>query len=164
MRTPYLARCDVMLWCCDAKILSYGELKLVDEDLLEGIEIILLVENKHRVLVVKWIDRAKAQRAIAVGNQYGIAGDAGCAFVAIGECLNIRQEHKCQQCSLDISITKNFKSVQNYALFCNYRLIVSLKMHKSYKFWADLADYIKISVSSFISRRPIAAPEGIFNL
>ena len=34
------------------KILLYRKLKLVDEDLLEGIEIVLLVEDKHRLLVI----------------------------------------------------------------------------------------------------------------
>ena len=50
------------------KILSYRKLKLVDEDLLEGIEVVLLVENEHRLLVVNGIDGAETQWAIAVGN------------------------------------------------------------------------------------------------
>jgi hypothetical protein len=50
------------------KVLSYCKLKLVDEDLLEGIEIVLLVENKHSLFVVDRIDRAEAQWAIAVSN------------------------------------------------------------------------------------------------
>ena len=32
------------------------------------------------------------------------------------------------------SSKKKSNNSKNYALFCNYRLIVSLKMHKSYKF------------------------------
>ena len=83
------------------EILSYRELKLVDEDLLEGIEVVLLVENEHRLLVVNGIDRAETQWAIAVGNQDGIAGDASCTFVTIRESLDIRQEHKCQKCFLE---------------------------------------------------------------
>lgn len=50
------------------EILSYGKLKLVNEDLLECIEVVLLVENKHRLLVVNRINSAKTQWAIAVGN------------------------------------------------------------------------------------------------
>ena len=38
------------------KVLSYCKLKLVDEDLLEGIEIVLLVENEHSFLIVDRID------------------------------------------------------------------------------------------------------------
>ena len=51
----------------ELKVLSYRKLKLVDEDLLESIEIVLLVEYKHRLLVVDRINRAEAQRTIAVG-------------------------------------------------------------------------------------------------
>ena len=71
------------------KIFSYCKLKLVDEDLLEGIEIVLLVENEHSLLVVNGINRAETQRTIAVGNQYGVAGDASRALVAIRKCLDI---------------------------------------------------------------------------
>ena len=80
------------------KILSYRKLKLVDEYLLEGIEIVLFIEDEHRLLVIKGIDRAEAQWTIAVGNQYGIACDARRALVAIRECLDIRQQHKCKKC------------------------------------------------------------------
>ena len=63
---------DVMFFL---KILSYCELKLVDENLLESIEIVLLVKYKHGLLVVDRVDRAEAQRTIAVGNKNSIAGD-----------------------------------------------------------------------------------------
>ena len=43
------------------KILSYRELKLVNENLFEGIQIILLIEYKHGLLVVNRIYRAKTQ-------------------------------------------------------------------------------------------------------
>ena len=43
------------------KILLYRKLELVDEDLLEGIEIVLLIEDKHRLLVV---DRIGAKSRI----------------------------------------------------------------------------------------------------
>ena len=72
------------------KILSYRKLKLVNENLFEGIQIILLLEYKHGLLVVNRIYRAKTQRTIAIGYQYGIAGDACCSLVAIRKCLNIR--------------------------------------------------------------------------
>ena len=42
------------------KILSHSKLKLVNEDLLEGIEIILLIEDEHGFLVVNGINRTKA--------------------------------------------------------------------------------------------------------
>ena len=159
------------------KILSYCELKLVDEYLLEGIEIVLFIEDEHRLLVIKGIDRAEAQWTIAVGNQYGIACDARRALVAIRECLDIRQQHKCKKCFFedaflavyqvagimhsltnlefivqwmvvstcnthtpmtDASVNRKFllniKSVQIYLIIFNYRLIVSLKMHKSHPF------------------------------
>ena len=47
------------------KILSYRELKLVNENLFEGIQIILLIEYKHGLLVVNRIYRAKTQRKIS---------------------------------------------------------------------------------------------------
>ena len=37
------------------KILLYRKLELVDEDLLEGIEVVLLVEDKHSFLVINRI-------------------------------------------------------------------------------------------------------------
>ena len=79
------------------KILSYRKLKLVDEDLLEGINAILFVEDKHCFLVVDGIYRAETQRAIAVGDQDGVTRNASRAFVAIRECLDIRQQHKRQK-------------------------------------------------------------------
>ena len=74
-----------------------SETELIDEYLLEGIKVVLLIEDKHRLLIVDRINRAETQRAVSIGYQNGIAGDTGCALVAIGECLNIRQEHKCEQ-------------------------------------------------------------------
>ena len=91
---------DIVMWL-PLKILSYRKLKLVNEDLLEGIEIILFVEDKHGLLVVNGIYRAEAQRAITVGYQNGITGDACRTFVAIREWLDIRQKHKRQKCFLE---------------------------------------------------------------
>ena len=71
------------------KIFSYCKLKLVDEDLLEGIEIVLLVENEHSLLVVNGINRAETQRTIAIGYQDGITGNAGRSLITIRECLYI---------------------------------------------------------------------------
>ena len=76
------------------KILSYRELELVDENLFEGIDIVLLVEDKHGLLVIDRINRAETQRTVAVRNQDGIAGNASRTFVTIRECLDIRQEYK----------------------------------------------------------------------
>ena len=41
------------------EILSYSKLKLINENLLEGIEVVLLLEDKHRLLIVNRIDRAE---------------------------------------------------------------------------------------------------------
>lgn len=43
-----------------SKILSNSKFELVDENLLESIDIVLLVENEHRLLVVNRIDRPEA--------------------------------------------------------------------------------------------------------
>ena len=66
-----------------SKILPHGKVKLVDEYLLEGIQTVLLVEDKHCLLVVDGVNRTETQRTVAVGYQNGVAGDAGRAFVAV---------------------------------------------------------------------------------
>ena len=68
-----------------SEILPHSKLKLLDENLLEGVEVVLLVEDKHGFLVVDGINRAKTQRTIAVGNQDGIACDACCTFIIFRE-------------------------------------------------------------------------------
>ena len=72
------------------KVFSDGKLKLVDEDLLKGMEAVLLVEDEHGFLVVYGIDRTETQRTITIGYEHGIGGDAGRALVAVGESLYIR--------------------------------------------------------------------------
>ena len=69
--------------------------------MFEGIDIVLFVENKHRLLVIDGIHRAETQRAIAVGYQYGIAGNTCCALIAVGKGLDIRQQHQRQKCFLE---------------------------------------------------------------
>ena len=71
------------------KIGLHRKAELVDENLLEGREVVLLIEQEHRLLVVDAPDRAERDGAIAVGYQYGIARDAGNALVAVVECLNV---------------------------------------------------------------------------
>ena len=73
----------------ELEILLYGKLKLFDEDLFESADVVLFVEDEHGFFVVNGIYRTETQRAIAVGNQYGITGNTGCAFVAVSECLDI---------------------------------------------------------------------------
>ena len=52
-------------------------------------EVVLFVEDEHGFLVVDGVNRAEAQRAIAVGYQDGIACDAGSSLVAVGEGLDV---------------------------------------------------------------------------
>ena len=66
-----------------SEILSHSKLKLVDKYLLEGTKVVLLIENKHSLLVVDRIDRAETQRTITICYQDGIAGDASRALVAV---------------------------------------------------------------------------------
>ena len=66
-----------------SKRLPHRKVKLVDENLLEGIQIVLLVEDKHCLLVVDGVNRTETQRTVAVGYQNGIAGNAGRALVAV---------------------------------------------------------------------------------
>ena len=67
----------------DLKILLHRKVKLVDENLLEGIQVVLFIEDEHCLLVVDGVNRAETQRTIAVGYQNGIAGDTGRALVAV---------------------------------------------------------------------------------
>ena len=73
------------------KILADGELVLADKDLLECVEVVLLVENQHRFLVVYRVQRTERNRAIAIGYQQRIARDAGGALVPIHKRLNITE-------------------------------------------------------------------------
>ena len=68
--------------------------ELIDEYLLECGDIVLFVEHEHCFLVVNGIDRTERDGAIAICYKDGIACYACCSFVAIGECLNIREEHQ----------------------------------------------------------------------
>jgi hypothetical protein len=79
------------------KVLPYGKVKLVDENLLEGIQIVLLIEDEHCLLIVYGVNRPKTQWTVAVGNQNGITGDASRALIAVRERLDIRQEYKCEK-------------------------------------------------------------------
>jgi hypothetical protein len=49
-----------------SKILPHGKVKLVDEYLLEGIQTVLLVEDKHCLLVVDGVNRT-IRRMLAKG-------------------------------------------------------------------------------------------------
>ena len=66
-----------------SKILPYRKVKLVDEYLLEGIQVVLLIEDEHRLLVVDGVNRTETQRTVAVGYQNSVAGDASRALVAV---------------------------------------------------------------------------------
>jgi len=67
----------------------HGKGKLIDENLLESGNIVLLVEDKHSLLVVHRVNRTEGYRAVLVRNQDGIAGDAGSALVAVGEWMDV---------------------------------------------------------------------------
>ena len=71
------------------KVFSYGKFKLFDEYFLESIKVVLLVKDKHGLLVINRVNRTETQWTITIGYQDGIAGDAGCALVAIRESLDI---------------------------------------------------------------------------
>ena len=70
-------------WHWHLKVFSYGKFKLLDEYFLESIQVVLLVKDEHCLLVINRIYRTKTKWTIAIGYQNGIAGDAGCALVAI---------------------------------------------------------------------------------
>ena len=78
-----------------------GEEELVDEDGLEGCDIVLLVEHKYGLFVVDWIYCAEWNRAIAIGDENTVAHYAGCAFIAVGECLNVAEQNKCEKSFLE---------------------------------------------------------------
>ena len=64
-----------------SKILPHGKVKLVDEYLLEGIQIVLLVEDKHGLLVVDRVNRTETQRTDFI---------ASCSLAKISpRCLRI---------------------------------------------------------------------------
>ena len=107
-----------------SKILPHGKVKLVDEYLLEGIQTVLLVEDKHCLLVVDGVNRTETQRTVAVGYQNGVAGDAGRAFVAVRKCLDIRQEHQRQQRLLEYVLTAVYQVAGIMQGLANLKLIV----------------------------------------
>lgn len=74
-----------------------SEGKLVNEDFLESGNIILLVENKHGLLVIHGIHRTEGNRAVAVGYEDSVAGNACGALVSIGKSLYVGEKHQCQQ-------------------------------------------------------------------
>ena len=71
------------------KVCLNSKAELFDENLFESRNVILFVEQQHRFFIVDTVNRAERYRAVPVGYQDGVAGDACNAFVAIVECLNI---------------------------------------------------------------------------
>jgi hypothetical protein len=71
------------------EVFPHSKVKLVNENLFESIQIILLVEDEHCLLVVDGVNRAETQRAVAIGYQDGITGDASRTLVSIGKSLDI---------------------------------------------------------------------------
>ena len=63
--------------------------ELVNENLLECRNIVLLIEDKHSLLVVHGINRTEGYRAVLVRDQDCVAGNAGRTLVSIGECLDV---------------------------------------------------------------------------
>ena len=85
----------ILYWCLtESEICLNSEGELVYEDLLKSREVVLLIEDKHSLLIVHWIYRTEGYRAVLVRNQDGIAGDAGSALVAVGEWLDVGKEHQ----------------------------------------------------------------------
>ena len=79
------------MWRILLEVLFDGKLVLLDKNLLERIQVILFIKYQHRFLIVDGTHRAKTQGTVPISNQNGIACDASCALIAIGECLNIRK-------------------------------------------------------------------------
>lgn len=48
--------CKVMRKSFNLEVFPYGKFKLLNEDLFEGVEVVLFVENKHCLFVVNRID------------------------------------------------------------------------------------------------------------
>ena len=71
------------------EVFLHSKVKLLNENLFESIQIILLVENEHCLLVVDGVNRAETQRAVAISYQDSIAGDTSCTLVSIGKSLDI---------------------------------------------------------------------------
>ena len=66
-----------------SKVLPHSKIELVDENLLEGIQIVLLVKDEHCLLVVDGVNRTETQRTVAVGYQNGITGNTSRTLVAV---------------------------------------------------------------------------------
>ena len=49
--------------------LSHGKLKLVDEYPLKSMEIVLFVENKHRLFVINSVNSAETQVPFAISSR-----------------------------------------------------------------------------------------------
>ena len=62
-----------------------GESKLVDEYLLESRDVVLLTEDEHGLLIVHGIHCTEGDGAILVGDEDGIAGDAGYGLFYVPE-------------------------------------------------------------------------------
>ena len=75
-----------------SEILSHGKLILFYKNLLDCVETILFIENKHCFFVVIGIYRTETQRAITIGNEDGVRSDTCSAIITIGECLYLRQK------------------------------------------------------------------------
>ena len=71
------------------EVFLHSKVKLLNENLFESIQIILLAENEHCLLVVDGVNRAETQRAVAISYQDSIAGDTSCTLVSIGKSLDI---------------------------------------------------------------------------
>ena len=72
-----------------SEIRLYRKDELVDKDLLESRDIVLLIEDKHSLLVVYGVHGPEGDRTVPIGDENSIAGDTGCALVAIGERLDV---------------------------------------------------------------------------
>jgi hypothetical protein len=53
--------------------------------------------EQHGLLVIHGIHRTEGNRAVAVGYEDSVAGNAGGALVSIGKSLYVGEKHQCQQ-------------------------------------------------------------------
>src|SRR5690606_29611052 len=67
--------------------------ELLNKYFLENADVVLLVKDQHRLFVFNGIYRPKGNRTVLIGDQNGIADYPCSPFVAIIECLDVRQQH-----------------------------------------------------------------------
>lgn len=75
----------------ELKIRFHGKTKLVNENLLEGRNVVLFVKQKHGLFVIYAVHRAERDGAMVFGNKDGVARNSCNALIAVIKRLNIRK-------------------------------------------------------------------------